>query len=137
MVTNHNHVLLCQRAHEPFKNLWSLPGGFAQYGELPCITASRELKEETSIAAKSWAHISQYLSDQHPLTESLVTGIAVKTDTLEMAASDDAVQVQWFDYFSLPPLAFTCHFQILEDYFLLEEKLRFQPLPTKSGTLLW
>jgi 8-oxo-dGTP diphosphatase len=128
IVTRDNHILLAKRARDPFKGLWSLPGGFAQYGELAYQAACRELLEETGLKASYWGYVGQYLSDQHPQTQSIVTGIAIKTNNYTYQAADDAAEVKWFDVFSLPPLAFTCHYQLIEDYFLLEKNIRYQPV---------
>lgn len=44
------NILLVRRAVPPFKGWWDLPGGFMQYGEDPCQTLRRELKEELGFA---------------------------------------------------------------------------------------
>ena len=40
---------MLQRANEPFKNYWCLPGGFINYEETPQIAIKRETKEEIGI----------------------------------------------------------------------------------------
>ena len=42
-------VLLIQRANEPFKGQWALPGGMLDEGETLEQCASRELQEETGL----------------------------------------------------------------------------------------
>ena len=42
-------VLMIERAHEPFKGRWALPGGFVDAGEGPLEAAARELLEETGV----------------------------------------------------------------------------------------
>ena len=42
-------VLLIERALDPFKGQWALPGGFMQMDEDAETCAMRELKEETGI----------------------------------------------------------------------------------------
>jgi len=47
-----NAFLLIQRAKEPFKNYWGLPGGFISYEEDPKAALLRELKEELGIETR-------------------------------------------------------------------------------------
>ena len=47
-----DEVLIIQRAADPDKGLWSVPGGKVDYGE-PCeVAAVREVKEETQLDVK-------------------------------------------------------------------------------------
>lgn len=44
-------ILLAQRARQPARGLWSLPGGHIEPGETAEKAAERELREETGVAA--------------------------------------------------------------------------------------
>ncbi|WP_107661267.1 NUDIX domain-containing protein [Nocardia suismassiliense] len=51
-LTHHDdqwHVLLIERVKPPFQGRWALPGGRAEPGEAPAVTALRELREETGV----------------------------------------------------------------------------------------
>lgn len=43
------HVVLIQRAVEPFMNAWAIPGGFVHDNETVDDAAYRELAEETNV----------------------------------------------------------------------------------------
>jgi ADP-ribose pyrophosphatase len=49
VVKKENSILLIQRAKEPKKGLWALPGGMVNLGEPIRLAAIREVKEECSI----------------------------------------------------------------------------------------
>lgn len=49
VVVQHGAVLLVQRAGEPLKGRWTLPGGAVELGETLLKALQRELREETSL----------------------------------------------------------------------------------------
>ncbi|MGD0143868.1 MAG: NUDIX hydrolase [Rhizomicrobium sp.] len=67
VVVHDNRILLCRRAIEPRKGLWTLPAGFLEEHESPADGARREAKEEACtdivldalLAVYSVPHISQ------------------------------------------------------------------------------
>ncbi|MGH8670532.1 MAG: NUDIX hydrolase [Burkholderiales bacterium] len=90
-------ILLCRRAIEPRRGLWTLPAGFMENNESTCQGAARETLEEASArveigplyAVFSLPHISQvYLifrgrlldMDFAPGTESLEVGLFREPD---------------------------------------------------------
>ena len=44
--------MMVQRAHDPGRGLWSLPGGRVEKGELLAAALEREVREETGIDVK-------------------------------------------------------------------------------------
>ena len=67
VVSFEDRVLLCRRAIEPRKGLWTLPAGFLELGESPAEGATREAMEEACarievldlLAVYTIRHISQ------------------------------------------------------------------------------
>jgi ADP-ribose pyrophosphatase YjhB (NUDIX family) len=52
LVTCGAKVLLIQRAIDPAKGQWALPGGYMDAGEMPTIALQRELHEEVALGVK-------------------------------------------------------------------------------------
>ncbi len=51
-VIRDGHVLLAQRANEPMRGVWTLPGGLVEAGERLAEAALRELQEEVGSLAE-------------------------------------------------------------------------------------
>lgn len=109
-------VLLIQRAGDPFKGRWALPGGFVEENERLFDAANRELHEETGLRINDLEQL--YTSgdpgrDPRGWTVSVVYLARVDVEQLEVKAGDDAADAQWHRLDKLPPLAFD-HAMILE-----------------------
>ena len=52
VILKENQVLLIKRGHEPFKDMWALPGGFIEDLESAEEACIREAKEETGLDVK-------------------------------------------------------------------------------------
>jgi len=50
VVRHDGRILLCRRAINPRKGLWTLPAGFLEHGETPVEGAMREAREEANAA---------------------------------------------------------------------------------------
>lgn len=59
-------ILMLQRAKEPFKNFWVLPGGFIGYQESAQEATKREAKEETGLDIVINGLIGVYRIDNDP-----------------------------------------------------------------------
>ena len=124
-------VLLIQRALEPFKGSWALPGGFVRVDETLDAAARRELAEEAGL--------------EHVFLEQLYTFGAVARDPRERVvsvayyalvkmadhitrAATDAADARWFPVARAPTLAFD-HAEILAAALArLQGKVRYQPI---------
>lgn len=106
VILHHNKLLLVKRNNEPQKDVWDLPGGFAEPNEHPEKTMLRELKEELNLDGKieklfgiyavnfyEWQGKMNYVCD-------IVYEISV-THT-EFQPQDDVSEYKWFELNELP-----------------------------------
>ena len=113
-------VLFVQRAVEPAKGLWSLPGGFVELGETTEEAALRELEEETGLRGRG-ARLFCVSTQQSPISGAVVV-LGYRLDGWEgdMEARSDAMDVGLFGAVERPPLAFQAHRELLAAYDALE-----------------
>ncbi|NET33354.1 MAG: NUDIX hydrolase [Cyanothece sp. SIO1E1] len=124
-------VLLIQRAVEPFKDCWALPGGFVDMEEDLEAAALRELEEETGVKD---VFIEQLFTFGAPKRDPRGRVVSVAYYALTnrakhpVQASSDARNAKWFDFDQVPALAFD-HQQIFEIALQrLRAKVRYQPI---------
>lgn len=60
VLNERGEVLLAQRAHEPFKEKWCIPGGHVEFGEHPEHAVKRELQEETGLEMSSCSFFTYF-----------------------------------------------------------------------------
>ena len=108
-------IVLIERKNPPHG--WALPGGFVDRGESVEQAATREAKEETSLAVKLIEQMHTYSDPQRDprMYTASVVFIAVSDESPK--GSDDARRALVFRHGQLPePLVFD-HSRILKDYF--------------------
>ncbi|HYL98209.1 MAG TPA: NUDIX hydrolase [Blastocatellia bacterium] len=108
-------VLLIQRARDPFKGRWALPGGFVDQDEALEAAALRELEEETGIKGIRIVQVGAFGDPgrdprQHTVS---VTFTALAETATHTRAGDDAADARWHSAISPPSLAFD-HSRILK-----------------------
>ena len=113
-------VLLIQRARNPYKGSWALPGGFVNMEESLEMAASRELAEETGLKGCKLEQFHTYGDPQRD-PRGRVVSVAYCTylppeTSISIREGGDAKQVRWFPMEDLPDLAFD-HHQIIQDAF--------------------
>ena len=124
-------VLLIQRAKEPFKGQWALPGGFVDMDEPLEKAALRELEEETGVRDVFIEQLYTFgAPDRDPRGRVVSVGYFALVNLAEhpVQAASDARNVKWFELDVLPELAFD-HDQILTVAInRLRAKVRYQPI---------
>lgn len=66
LIHDDGKTLMIQRAKDPFRDYWVLPGGFVKADESPQKTILRELKEETGIDGNIEGIVGVYLIENDP-----------------------------------------------------------------------
>ena len=125
-----DELLLVQRAQEPGKGKWCLPGGFQEMGETPEQCALREFREETGLDGRVLGLIALEMGFNPAAGEVLVVGYHVHCLGGELHAGDDASAAAYFPLERLPEQAFQSHARIIRRAGRpLLERLRFRGLP--------
>ncbi|MDO0928389.1 NUDIX domain-containing protein [Streptomyces sp. TG1A-8] len=113
------HVLLVERAQEPYAGHWALPGGFLLPHESAETAARRELAEETGLAGVRRLRLEQLRTYSEPDRDPRMRVVSVAFTALlpappEPRGGGDAARARWQPYDSAGPLAFD-HDRILAD----------------------
>lgn len=124
-------VLLIQRALEPFKDKWALPGGFVRVNETLDEAARRELAEEAGLENLFLEQLYSFGTvdrDPRERVVSVAYYALVKLSDHRAKAATDAANAEWFPISKVPKLAFD-HGEILATALeRLKGKVRYQPI---------
>jgi 8-oxo-dGTP diphosphatase len=124
-------VLMIQRALEPFKGRWALPGGFVRVDETIDDAARRELTEETGlndVFLEQLCTFGAISRDPRERVVSVAHYALVKLSDHRAKAATDAANAEWFPISKAPKLAFD-HADILATALTrLKGKVRYQPI---------
>ncbi len=102
-------VLLVRRDQPPFEGQWATPGGFVDIDESVADAAPRELAEETGMQRVELAEFGVFDEpgrDPRGRIVSVAHWGLTRRDAHDLAAADDARQLDWFAVEKLPELAF-------------------------------
>ena len=102
------NVLLIKRKNEPFRDQWALPGGFLEENEPMEEGAKRELEEETGLKIEKLQQVGAFgTPGRDPRGRTIsIAFVGLIYDEPKLKASDDALEVKWFNLNDLPDLAF-------------------------------
>jgi 8-oxo-dGTP diphosphatase len=124
-------VLLIQRALDPFKGKWALPGGFVRVDETLDDAARRELEEEAGLKDVFLELLYTFGTvnrDPRERVVSVAYYALVKLAAHETKAATDAADAKWFPISKVPNLAFD-HADILATALArLKGKVQYQPI---------
>jgi ADP-ribose pyrophosphatase YjhB (NUDIX family) len=117
LVTRDGRLLLVRRAHEPWRGLWDIPGGFCGPREHPADAAVREVREETGLRVRTsgilgmW--IDTYARNGHDVDKVTLNIYfhAVPTSSEQTRLDlNEVAEIAWFAPDALPSeLAFEGH----------------------------
>jgi 8-oxo-dGTP diphosphatase len=124
-------VLLIERALDPFKGRWALPGGFVHVDETLDDAARRELAEEAGLRDVFLEQLYTFGAVERDPRERVVSVAyyaLVKLSDHRARAATDAANAAWFPISKAPKLAFD-HGDILATALArLKGKVRYQPI---------
>ena len=124
-------VLLIQRALDPFKGKWALPGGFVHVNETLDDAARRELTEETGLKDVFLEQLFTFGAvnrDPRERVLSVAHYALVKQKDYQAKAATDAANAEWFPVSMLPKLAFDHADIVATALTRLQGKVRYQPI---------
>lgn len=124
-------VLLIERALEPFKGKWALPGGFVRVDETLDEAARRELEEEAGLKhvfLEQLYTFGRVDRDPRERVVSVAYYSLVKLAAHDTMAATDAADAKWFPISKTPKLVFD-HPEILTAALArLKSKVRYEPI---------
>jgi len=124
-------VLLIERALEPFKGRWALPGGFVRVDETLDEAARRELEEEAGLKDVFLEQLYTFGAVDRDPRERIVSVAyyaLVKLAAHDTRAATDAADARWFPVSKVPRLAFDHAFILATALTRLKGKVRYQPI---------
>jgi 8-oxo-dGTP diphosphatase len=120
VVDEHGRLLLARRAHEPYRGLWDIPGGFLEEAEHPLDALRRELREETGLEVEPLEFFGVWMDrygDGPGAQTTLNLFWTARRVSGDARPADDVDELRWFPPGELPPreaIAFTRTADVLD-----------------------
>lgn len=116
LIVREGQVLLAERAIDPWRGYWDVPGGFLEPGEHPADGARREVREETGLEVQLSEPFAILIDRYHQAGQEDFTlnvyylatpiGGALRPD-------DDVASLHWFPIHALPDRLAFAHARVL------------------------
>jgi 8-oxo-dGTP diphosphatase len=124
-------LLLINRREEPYKNCWTLPGGFMYMEETAEACAERVLKEKTGLREVFLEQLYSFTAtDRDP--RGRVIAIAyyalVNPQKYQLVAGQKANEIKWFKVNDLPAMGFDHAAVVAKALSRLKAKVTYQPI---------
>jgi len=115
-LTQGDAILFVQRAVEPRKGLWTVPGGFVEVGETPEQAALRELEEETALIGRGPVLLGVRGKPHRDAGGVIVIGYRIPEWSGDLVPATDAMDAGFFGPDERPELAFDAHVELLAEF---------------------
>jgi ADP-ribose pyrophosphatase YjhB (NUDIX family) len=132
VVTHRNRFLLCRRAIEPRKGLWTLPAGFLEENETPEEGARREAREEAQCDIAIDGLLAVY---SIPLISQVQLMYRARLDNEKFGAGAESLEVKLFDWDDIPwtEIAFPSAGWALHHHYQIGNGKIFAPFSNPPG----
>lgn len=115
LIHKNGKVLMIQRANEPFKGQWVLPGGFISKNESPEEAILRETEEETGLKPKIEGFLGFYGKYFDPRGDHIdIIFFGIADGTLKL--SDEDKKAEYFSPDKLPEKIAYRHKEAISDW---------------------
>jgi 8-oxo-dGTP diphosphatase len=116
--SNSNKVLIIKREKDPFKDYFSLPGGFVNEGEKVEDAVRREAEEELLVKVEPIDILGVYSDpNRDPRGHIMSITFIAKITSGELKAGDGVAELRWIEINNLTNIKFGFdHSKILDDY---------------------
>jgi ADP-ribose pyrophosphatase YjhB (NUDIX family) len=113
---------MCQRAIDPFRGMWTIPGGYVEIGETLQEAAIRETREEAHAEARDLELLTVY---NLPMFSEVYTLFAAQLESPDIAPGEECLRVALLEPQSIDwsSLAFP----------MVREALRYWMQPQRKG----
>jgi mutator protein MutT len=117
VIVHSGEIILIQRANEPSKGKWTIPGGLVELGESPEVAVVREAKEEVGLAASDPTLldvVSNVDIDEQGKVKYhyVIIDYLVHVKSLNAKAASDAAELRWVLFDEVESYNLTASFRL-------------------------